>query len=119
MRRKRGGERRGGRKGEGTEERGEGRVEVDSKKLKTLYEQLLHIKSAIPHALIMGVIRGEEEEERGGGKRGRGKGRGEEEGRGEGGRKTRREEVHVSMYNVRGKGNNLVPSPPSSSQGLQ
>ena len=47
-------------------------------------------------------------------------GRGEEEGRGEGGRKTRREEVHVWMYNVRGKGNNLVPSSlPSSSQTLQ
>ena len=59
---------------------GEGRVEGDSKKLKTLYEQLLHIKSAIPHALIMGVIRGEEEEERGRGKRKGEGGRGEEEG---------------------------------------
>ena len=50
----------------------------NSKKLKTLYEQSLHIKSAIPHPLIMGVIRGEEEEGRGG------KGEGEEEeGRGE------------------------------------
>jgi len=26
--------------------------------LKALYEQSLHIKSAIPHPLIMGVIRG-------------------------------------------------------------
>lgn len=26
---------------------------------QTLYEQSLHIKSAIPHPLIMGVIRGE------------------------------------------------------------
>ena len=56
----------------------------NSKKLKTLYEQSLHIKSAIPHPLIMGVIRGEEEGERreGGetGERGEGKG---EEGRGE------------------------------------
>ena len=33
----------------------------NSKKLKTLYEQSLHIKSAIPHPLIMGVIRGEGE----------------------------------------------------------
>ncbi len=31
----------------------------NNKKLKTLYEQSLHIKSAIPHPLIMGVIRGE------------------------------------------------------------
>lgn len=31
----------------------------NSKKLKALYEQSLHIKSAIPHPLIMGVIRGE------------------------------------------------------------
>jgi len=30
----------------------------NSKKLKALYEQSLHIKSAIPHPLIMGVIRG-------------------------------------------------------------
>jgi len=30
-------------------------VHVD---LKALYEQSLHIKSAIPHPLIMGVIRG-------------------------------------------------------------
>ena len=30
----------------------------NNKKLKTLYEQSLHIKSAIPHPLIMGVIRG-------------------------------------------------------------
>ncbi|GJQ68197.1 hypothetical protein Trydic_g10749 [Trypoxylus dichotomus] len=29
----------------------------NNKKLKTLYEQSLHIKSAIPHPLIMGVIR--------------------------------------------------------------
>ena len=41
----------------------------NSKKLKTLYEQSLHIKSAIPHPLIMGVIRGEEEEERGEGRK--------------------------------------------------
>ena len=56
----------------------------NSKKLKTLYEQSLHIKSAIPHPLIMGVIRGEEEEEtgeregrrkrRGGGERGKRRG---------------------------------------------
>ena len=48
----------------------------NSKKLKALYEQSLHIKSAIPHPLIMGVIRGEEgrggEEER---RKGREKGR--------------------------------------------
>ena len=64
----------------------------NSKKLKTLYEQSLHIKSAIPHPLIMGVIRGEEEGERGGGGgRGGGKRRGggvrakrRGEGRGEG-----------------------------------
>ena len=30
----------------------------NNKKLKKLYEQSLHIKSAIPHPLIMGVIRG-------------------------------------------------------------
>lgn len=30
----------------------------NNKKLKALYEQSLHIKSAIPHPLIMGVIRG-------------------------------------------------------------
>ena len=34
----------------------------NNKKLKTLYEQSLHIKSAIPHPLIMGVIRGESRE---------------------------------------------------------
>ena len=51
----------------------------NSKKLKTLYEQSLHIKSAIPHPLIMGVIRGEEEGE--GWKRKEGRG---EEGRREG-----------------------------------
>ena len=61
----------------------------NSKKLKTLYEQSLHIKSAIPHPLIMGVIRGEEEGdrgeggERGGGERGEGGG-GEERRTGEG-----------------------------------
>lgn len=33
-------------------------VQKDNKKLKALYEQSLHIKSAIPHPLIMGVIRG-------------------------------------------------------------
>ena len=42
----------------------------NNKKLKALYEQSLHIKSAIPHPLIMGVIRGivrvgERERERG------------------------------------------------------
>ena len=60
----------------------------NSKKLKTLYEQSLHIKSAIPHPLIMGVIRGEEEGERGeGGEREGGEGKGEEgrRERGEGG----------------------------------
>ncbi len=31
----------------------------NNKKLKALYEQSLHVKSAIPHPLIMGVIRGE------------------------------------------------------------
>ena len=31
----------------------------NNKKLKALYEQSLHIKSAIPHPLIMGVIRGQ------------------------------------------------------------
>lgn len=30
----------------------------NNKALKQLYEQSLHIKSAIPHPLIMGVIRG-------------------------------------------------------------
>ena len=44
----------------------------NSKKLKALYEQSLHIKSAIPHPLIMGVIRGEEEK---GGEEERRKGR--------------------------------------------
>lgn len=34
-------------------------VQKNNKKLKALYEQSLHIKSAIPHPLIMGVIRGE------------------------------------------------------------
>ncbi|CAB1322626.1 unnamed protein product [Coregonus sp. 'balchen'] len=34
-------------------------AQKNNKKLKTLYEQSLHIKSAIPHPLIMGVIRGE------------------------------------------------------------
>jgi COP9 signalosome complex subunit 2 len=33
-------------------------AQKNNKKLKTLYEQSLHIKSAIPHPLIMGVIRG-------------------------------------------------------------
>lgn len=33
-------------------------VQKNNKKLKKLYEQSLHIKSAIPHPLIMGVIRG-------------------------------------------------------------
>ncbi|XP_060653418.1 COP9 signalosome complex subunit 2 [Drosophila nasuta] len=32
-------------------------VQKNNKKLKALYEQSLHIKSAIPHPLIMGVIR--------------------------------------------------------------
>lgn len=32
-------------------------VQKNNKKLKKLYEQSLHIKSAIPHPLIMGVIR--------------------------------------------------------------
>ena len=30
----------------------------NSKRLKTLYEQSLRIKSAIPHPLIMGIVRG-------------------------------------------------------------
>lgn len=33
-------------------------AQKNNKKLKELYEQSLHIKSAIPHPLIMGVIRG-------------------------------------------------------------
>ena len=33
-------------------------AQKNNKKLKALYEQSLHIKSAIPHPLIMGVIRG-------------------------------------------------------------
>lgn len=33
-------------------------TQKNNKKLKALYEQSLHIKSAIPHPLIMGVIRG-------------------------------------------------------------
>lgn len=32
-------------------------TQKNNKKLKALYEQSLHIKSAIPHPLIMGVIR--------------------------------------------------------------
>ena len=56
----------------------------NSKKLKTLYEQSLHIKSAIPHPLIMGVIRGEEEGEREG-RQGRGERGGERGGRERGG----------------------------------
>ena len=36
----------------------------NNKKLKALYEQSLHIKSAIPHPLIMGVIRGRERKKR-------------------------------------------------------
>lgn len=36
-------------------------VQKNNKKLKALYEQSLHIKSAIPHPLIMGVIRGRSE----------------------------------------------------------
>ena len=55
----------------------------NSKKLKTLYEQSLHIKSAIPHPLIMGVIRGEEEGKRRRGRGGEG-GEGGRRGRGEG-----------------------------------
>ncbi|KAJ8943976.1 hypothetical protein NQ318_013557 [Aromia moschata] len=35
-------------------------AQKNNKKLKTLYEQSLHIKSAIPHPLIMGVIREKE-----------------------------------------------------------
>jgi hypothetical protein len=35
-------------------------AQKNNKKLKALYEQSLHIKSAIPHPLIMGVIRGKE-----------------------------------------------------------
>jgi hypothetical protein len=34
------------------------KFQKNNKKLKALYEQSLHIKSAIPHPLIMGVIRG-------------------------------------------------------------
>ena len=33
-------------------------AQKNNKRLKSLYEQSLHIKSAIPHPLIMGVIRG-------------------------------------------------------------
>ena len=33
-------------------------AQKNNKKQKQLYEQSLHIKSAIPHPLIMGVIRG-------------------------------------------------------------
>lgn len=40
-------------------------AQKNNKKLKALYEQSLHIKSAIPHPLIMGVIRGEFGLERG------------------------------------------------------
>lgn len=36
-------------------------AQKNNKKLKALYEQSLHIKSAIPHPLIMGVIRGKVE----------------------------------------------------------
>ena len=76
----------------------------NSKKLKTLYEQSLHIKSAIPHPLIMGVIRGEEEGERGGGRGGERGGRGggageEEEERGEGGEERRRGEGRRTVRN--------------------
>uniref|UniRef100_A0A8D2PPP9 COP9 signalosome complex subunit 2 n=1 Tax=Zosterops lateralis melanops TaxID=1220523 RepID=A0A8D2PPP9_ZOSLA len=38
-------------------------AQKNNKKLKALYEQSLHIKSAIPHPLIMGVIRGKMEME--------------------------------------------------------
>ena len=34
-------------------------AQKNNKKLKALYEQSLQIKSAIPHPVIMGVIRGE------------------------------------------------------------
>ena len=55
----------------------------NNKKLKALYEQSLHIKSAIPHPLIMGVIRGAYVViERGERTRGRGGGEREIEGRG-------------------------------------
>ena len=33
-------------------------AQKNNKRLKRLYEQSLHIKSAIPHPMIMGVIRG-------------------------------------------------------------
>ena len=33
-------------------------VQKNNKKLKKVYEQSLHIKSAIPHPFTMGVIRG-------------------------------------------------------------
>jgi len=36
-------------------------AQKNNKKLKALYEQSLHIKSAIPHPLIMGVIRGRDD----------------------------------------------------------
>lgn len=39
-------------------------AQKNNKKLKALYEQSLHIKSAIPHPLIMGVIRGKVGHER-------------------------------------------------------
>lgn len=39
-------------------------AQKNNKKLKALYEQSLHIKSAIPHPLIMGVIRGNGPSER-------------------------------------------------------
>ena len=32
-------------------------AQKNNKKLKALYDQSLHIKSAIPHPLILGVIR--------------------------------------------------------------
>lgn len=80
----------------------------NNKKLKALYEQSLHIKSAIPHPLIMGVIRGRErkregedrsgggEEREGGWQRERekreGKGRGRESRRSDGEGKSRERE---------------------------
>ena len=76
----------------------------NSKKLKTLYEQSLHIKSAIPHPLIMGVIRGEEEGKRGGGRERGGRGEGEEERRGEGGEEGGRRRGERERGEKRGEG---------------
>ena len=103
----------------------------NSKKLKALYEQSLHIKSAIPHPLIMGVIRGEgegkgkrrerrmerakqkgRERREGRGKKERKRGEGEEDReRGEGRKMS--EGVHAQQEKEEKRGQQPSTSPPS------